>query len=42
MKRLHPDKVKGSASPDFKLLVNIALIIKMLKVLEEKMRYLDN
>jgi len=37
-----PDKVKRSnASRDFKLLVNIALIIKMLDVLEEKMSYLD-
>jgi len=37
-----PDKVKRSnASRDFKLLVNIALIIKMLDVLEEKISYLD-
>ena len=43
MKSLHPDKIKGSASPDYKLLVNIALVIKMLKVLEEKkMRYLGS
>ena len=41
MKRLHPDKVKGRASCDFKLLVNSALIVKMLDVLEEKLRYSD-
>ena len=41
MKRLHLDKVKGMASRDFKLLVNSALMVKMLDVLEEKLRHSD-
>ena len=42
MKRLHPDKVKGSSSRDFKLLLNISFIIKEFNALEENLRYLGS